>query len=221
MSNSIISLAPTMTRRLNFRHDLMDNVDDYKLKDDDVMPTIKATIAGDQEARSNLILGFMWLAKDVVSRYRAHFPETRRFTDDMCSVALEALTEFVNNLEQPANFYNRTQAFIQRRIKRFINDNRSVASASFNTNERRMYADEPLTYVFAQTYYEDSVGEEDYAPGFVDLLDAIEVLKETDKEEMHTLITMFLRQNHNIDESSLTEDERNAIEKLADIGASL
>jgi hypothetical protein len=221
MSDTIISLSPTMTRRLNFQHDLMNDVDDYTLEDEEVMPIIKRTIAGDAAARDTLILGFMWLAKDVVCRYRAHFPETRRFTDDMCSVGLEALTEFVSNLEQPAQFYNRAQAFINDRIRDFINDNRSVCSASRATNYRLKTADEPLEYHFAETFYEDAHGEDDYAPGFVDILDAIECLKEADKEEMHTLITMFLRQNHNIDEASLTDDERSAIEKLSEIGASL
>lgn len=207
-----------MTRRLNFKHDLMDNVDDYKLEDEDVMPTIKAALAGDQTSRENLILGHMWLAKDVVMRYRAHFPETVRFTDDMTSVALQAITEFVNDLEQPLNFFNRAQAFIQSRIRIYINDNRAIVSASRTTNTRRQLEDKPLEYHFAHQLDEGGTGEEDYNPGFVDILDAVERLREVDKEEMHTLINLFLRQNHNIDEADLSDDERAVIERLSQIG---
>ena len=221
MTTSIISLGTNMNRRLLFRHSLMDQVDEYKLKEDEVMSIIKATIAGDDKSRQRLILGHMWLAKDVVCRFRAHFAETRRMTDDMASEALEALTEFVNELKQPANFFNRAQARIHNRVRSYINDNRAICSASRSTNARRQQKDQPLEYYFAEHFSEEFHGEEDFNPGFVDILDAVERLREADKEQMHTLITMFLSQNHNIDESDLTEDEREVIEYLSGLGGKL
>jgi hypothetical protein len=220
MSASIISLAPTMTRRLNFKHPLFDDVDDYKIPEEEVMSFIKGAIRGNQIARDGLILGYMWLAKDVVMRYRAHFPETRRFTEDMVSVSLEALTEVVNSLDQPANLHNKIQAFVQSRIRDFINDNRSISSSSIRTNFRRQSDDKPLEYNFSQQLTED-IGEEDYHPDFVDILDSVEQLQQVDKEQMFNLIHMFLRQNHNIDEASLSEDEQNAIERLSEIASML
>ena len=55
----------------------------------------------------------------------------------------------------------------------------------------------------------------------VDILDSLERLRGSDKEEMDTLIKMFLVQNHNIDEASLSEDEREAIERLSEIVVNL
>lgn len=221
MNDNVISLSPTMQKRLNFSHPLMDNVDDYKMNEGQTPAAIVAAAKGDQQAQDDLIMGFMWLAKDVVCRYRAHFAETQRFTDDMASVALEALTEFVRKNDSPRGFFNRAQSTISGRIRDFINDNRSTFSAGKTTNQKRMAAGEPTEYNFAVQYSDDFVGEDDVQLEYVDILDAVEQLRDVDKEQLHSLITLFLKQNHNIDEASLSEDEKIAIEKLSEIGERL
>ena len=138
MSENIILLSPTMTRRANFAHPLMDLVDDYKLSEEENLEAIKKICLGDKSVRDELILGHLWLAKDVVSRFRAHWPETIRFTDDMVSEAMEALTEFVEKSDCfPSEFFNKCQQFIVTRLIFYINDNRSICAASKTTNQRR------------------------------------------------------------------------------------
>ncbi len=222
MSENIIELSPTMTRRANFAHPLMDLVDEYKLSPEDNEEAIKKICLGDKSVRDELILGHLWLAKDVVSRFRAHWPETIRFTDDMVSESMEALTEFVENSDCfPSEFFNKCQQFLVRRVTIYINDNRSIFAASRTTNERRAAAGLPLEYHFTEPLKEGMVGCLDPNPSYVDILDAIESLRETDKEHMHTLITMFLEQDHDIDEESLSPEEREAIAKLSEIGNNL
>lgn len=223
MSETIISLSPTMTRRSNFEHLLMDQVDDYKFSEEEANELIRRIPGlGEHWALGELIMGYLWLAKDVVCRFRAHWPETIRMTDDMASEALEALTEFVNNSDyDESNFFNGCQQFIVKRVTVYINDNRSICSASRTTNERRAASGQPLEYHFPVPIHDDSMGECDPNPSYVDLLDAMESLREADREHLHTLITMFLEQDHDIDEESLSDEEREAIAKLSEIGKNL
>ena len=78
---ALISLSPSMQRRQNFSHDLMDGVDDYKVEFNEC-------------TEENFVTGNMWLVKDYVMRFRAHWPSTRRFTDDLVSVGLETLCKY-------------------------------------------------------------------------------------------------------------------------------
>ncbi len=208
--NQVISLSPTMTKRMGFEHDLLDTADTYKM-----------TMAEIGTNKDRFILGHMWLVKDLVSRFRAHWPETRRMTDDLCSTGLEALTEYANNNLPALWAYNPVQAFLHGRMRDYINDNRSTFSASRATNQRREQDDAPLEYNFALTLNESLVQEDDYSPSYVDILDAIETLAETDREHMHTLIMTFLNTEHQIDEATLTDEERAAIARLSQIGRDL
>lgn len=220
--STVISLSPTMTRRLNFTHDLMDSVDEYALHGTELQQQIYNWIEESrQEGRDAVILGNMWLVKDYVSRFRAHWPETRRFTDDMCGVGLEALTEYVDSLKSRTGFLNGLKQFIHNRIRDFVNDNRSQFSASRATNQRREQEEEPVEYNYAQQLNESVIGKEDLNPSYVDILDSIESLAECDHEEMHDLIHFFLEQEHGIDEASLSDEQRQAIERLSDIGRDL
>ncbi len=222
MSEKIISLSPTMTRRSNFKHLLMDEVDSYKLTPERNQIVIKKLCLGDRLVRDDAILSHLWLAKDVVCRFRAHWPETVRMTDDLVSEAMEALTEFVDDPDCfPSEFFNKCQQFIVKRVTVYINDNRSICSASRTTNERRASKKHPLEYHFTQPVRDYAMGIEDPNPSYVDILDSIESLKETDREHMHTLITLFLEQDHDIDEESLSQEERKAIDKLSEIGKNL
>jgi len=205
---SVIDLSPTMQRRMNFEHDLLDDANDYRCA------------AEDATSRDQVILGYMWYVKDIVMRYRAHWPETRRFTDDMVSVGFEALTKYANEHFGVDWDDNVLQRSIVSRVSDYVNDNRAIVSASRSTNARRLRAGEPLEYEFAKRY-RDNVGTSDEGYTYVDILDSIERLAETDKEQMRDLILMFLEQDHDIDEASLSDEERRAVEKLAEIGKEL
>ncbi len=222
MREKVISLSPTMNRRANFRHLLMDKVDDYKLSKENSLKAIEKLCLGDKSVRDTVIFDYLWLAKDVVCRFRAHWPETVRMTDDLASEAMEALIEFIDNTDCSASeFFNKCQQFIISRVTIYINDNRSICAASRTTNQRRAAAGRPLEYNFAEPFWDYRIGRDDPNLCYVDILDSIERLAETDKEHIHTLITVFLEQDHNIDEESLSEEEREAIVKLSEIGKNL
>lgn len=203
--SEIISLSPTMQRRMGFNHYLMDQADKKEAKD--------------CKTEDEMITGHIWMVKDMVSRFRAHWPETRRLTDDLVSVGLEALTEFFrdDNLFD----FNRVNSFIHDRMRDYINDNRSAFGASRAVNYRRQQKGEPLEYHFTIQLNDELVGEDDYSTKYVDILDAVERLAETDREDMHTLILHFLNHNHKIDEASLSNEERAAVERLSEIGRDL
>ena len=213
----VISLTPTMTKRMGFEHELFDslNVDSTPVGFDKIEKLAQTL------SRDDLILASLYLVKDMVSRYRAHFPETRRMTDDLVSVGLEALTEFCDQMKNADEYRNKLNRFLNHRMRDYINDNRSMFSASRATNERRLQSGEPLEYNFATQYSDELNGEDDYSPNYVDLLDEVEALAETDREHMYHLIMLALNKNHNIDEASLTDEERAAIDRLSEIGAGL
>jgi DNA-directed RNA polymerase specialized sigma subunit len=205
----VIDLAPSMQQRLNFKHDLLDEAPayerDYK----------------DSEDRDGYILGHLWLVKDVVMRYRSHFPQTRRFTEDMVSVGLEALTDYASVKEHGERTRNGLQTKINHQIRDFINDYRADFGASRRTNERRAAKGAPLEYVFATKLKNDLMGEDFYDTAYVDILDAVESLAEADREHLHSLITLFLERDHGIDEASLTPQEQAALDWLSKIGENL
>jgi hypothetical protein len=174
--------------------------------------------ADECNGRDELILGHLWMVKDMVSRFRAHWPEARRFTDDLVSVGMEAMTEFFTGNEYD---FNKLNYFMHNRMRDFVNYNRSTFSASTKTNERREAANRPLEYNYAGQIIDDITGEDDYHVSYVDILDAVERLAEVDQEDMHTLILHFLNRNHEIDEASLTDDEKAAIARLSEIVRSL
>jgi hypothetical protein len=219
---NVISLSPAMNRRLSFEHELKDLIDERSLHGEALEAEVRKWLKTRKpEDRDDLILAMMWLPMDYVARFRAHWVETRRFTDDMFGVGLEALTEYVNVLQTDEDFLKSVSQFIHNRIRDFVNDNRSTISASRATNQRRDQEDRPLEYNFAQQLSEGMVGVDDLNPCYVDILDAVERLAECDREDMHNLITMFLKQEHGIDEASLSDEERQAVERLSEIGRDL
>lgn len=214
----IISLSPGMRFRLSFSHDLFDLQKEHIKTRDFDDEAAKYLKGGD---RDDFLMRSIWLVKDVVSRFRAHFPETVKFTDDMVSEGVFALTEFITKLADATSFYNRATARIHDRLRDWINNNRSICSASRSTNYRLQKEERPLEYHFVESIPIETLGEEHYSLEFVDILDSIEALRATDKEEMVALIQMFLDQEHGIDEESLTDEELRLITKLAGVGINL
>ena len=193
----IISLSPSMQRRLNFEHPLLDQTEEYK-KD-----------LVDCQSRDDFILGHMWLVKDLVMRFRAHWPQTRRFTEDLVSVGLETLTKRASSWD--AQTLNSLQAAIHEDMRKFINDFRSISAASHSTNARRDADEKPLEYNFAKRLNERLVGCRDDGPAWIEFMDSLQRLKEADQEHMRELVYRFLESEHGIDPETLSDGEIKAI----------
>jgi DNA-directed RNA polymerase specialized sigma subunit len=224
MAESIISLSPSMKRRLDFDHPLLDHIPEGeagRLNDNYIeLLLAEYTKTRGQAERDELIMGFLWLVKDMVCRFRAHWKETQRMTDDLVSVGVEALTEFVNNYEEPTTalkFFGGCQQFLHSRMRGYINDNRSTFSASKTTNQRRQKKDEPLEYNYAAELNEELAGMDVNDPLLVDIMDSIEAMNDIDAEEMRDLVLQFLDQQHNISEEELSDEERATIEKVTQL----
>jgi hypothetical protein len=216
--SEIIDLRPSMKKRLMFDHPLFDDADDYKVPRDQVADRVALYLENRApHRRDELILGFMWLAKDLVARFRAHWPEVRPMTDDLCSEALAAVTVFFDELQSGEQIFNKLQGRIRRALREYINNNRSAFSSSHKTNERREKNDQPLEYNFAIEHNDELNGELVTDPLLVDILDEVEHLSDIDQEEMRDLVLQFLEQNHNISESELSDEERESLEKLTQL----
>lgn len=223
MIESIISLNSSMKRRLPFDHDFMDEVGKgfYDLTPEQVGLVLVRYIA-DRSADDTYILtmSHMWLVRDLVCRFRGHFPETHPMTDDLVSVGIEAVSDFLlEEVEEDftqQKFFENLQWFIHERMRAYINDNRSAFGASLRTNKRRLQNEEQMEYNVAVEVNDDVMGCEVNDPYLVDVLDAIEQLNDVDAEEMRDLVLHFLKQNHNIDEEELSAEERASLEKLTE-----
>lgn len=220
MTDTIISLTPSMQNRLNFDHELLDHVDDWKLEKEETEPVaLRYLETGSKEDRDALIMGYLWLAKDLVCRYRAHWPETICLTDDLASEAILVLTEIVEDLKTWTNqqeFFNYCQWYICQRLRDYINDNRSICAASRATNWRRLQENQPLEYNFACEFNDELYGVNMDSSYLVDVRDAIEALGDADLEEIRDRVLYYLDAEHGISEKDLSREERASLRKLVE-----
>lgn len=218
MTECIISLSPTMQNRIDFEHELLDEVGIYKLEPEQLAPVVERYAqTRDQDDAFILNHAYMWLVKDLVCRFRAHWPQTHCMTDDMVSVGLAALSEFVQKdfeARTESQFFTEMQSFVYERMRAYINDNRSMFSASLKTNKRRQSDDRPLEYHFAGQLNDEITGSECTDTFIVDVLDSIEALNEADAEELRDRVMDYLHDNHGITEDSLSLRERQALDEL-------
>ena len=120
--DNVIRLFPTQTKFQEFKHELLDNANDYKDNEDPVLAN-------------------MWKVRRVVGQFLHYWPVTEQWTDDMASAGLEALSEFENWDDEKA-LWNR----IRHCIEVEVNNLRSIVGASFSTNRNRSSKGEPLEY---------------------------------------------------------------------------
>lgn len=223
MIECIISLNSAMKRKLPFDHDFMDEVGKgiYDLTPEQIVPILNRYIeTRTEDDKYILTMCHMWLVRDLVCRFRAHFAETIPMTDDLVSVGIEAVADKLEKKLRPMsqqNFFEELQSFIHNRMRDYINNNRSAFGASTRTNRYRQEAGEPLEYNVASEVNDELMGGEVNDPFLVDVLDSIEALTEVDAEEMRDLVIKFLKQNHNISEEELTDEERSSLEKLTQL----
>lgn len=243
----VISLKTTMQRRMNFRHELLDYVDAYKIEMEALKPIISSYLkTKSKEDRDKIVLGTLWMAKDVVCRFRAHFPETRIMTDELASEAILAVHNFLDIMEDDNWFSNRLQAFIHNSVRNYINDNRSTFSGSRETNFRRIKLGQEPEYNFAVEYNDELVGEEHdgfhfvdmladlksfldayrkgeipITPEMVDFVDSIERLLHIDYEEMRDLVLGHLQKDYHLSEEELTDQQQKLLSDMLKIGVLL
>jgi len=98
------------------------------------------------ELRQEIFLSNLHLVRHTVGRYICHWPETKRWEDDIVSVGLMALLEKIDGLEKRRldHFRAWVVPHIKWRIEEYLNNNRTSVAASLSTNLRRMKQGEPL-----------------------------------------------------------------------------
>lgn len=99
-----------------------------------------------QEMRDTIFFSNLHLVRHTVGRYLAHWPETKRFEEDMISVGVETLLQTIDKAK-PSNFdIFRPYAvmWIKGSIEDYLNRNQSTVAASRSTNFRRVRAGEPI-----------------------------------------------------------------------------
>ena len=99
-----------------------------------------------QELRDELFFSNLHLVRHTVGRYLAHWPETKRFEEDMISTGCEAVLKSIDKIKPTCFGIFRPYAvlWIKGDIEGFLNDNQSNVTASRQTNYRRKRAGEPI-----------------------------------------------------------------------------
>lgn len=230
--NSIIHLKSWQKKRFKFHHPLLDTC--RPIPEDTVPSLVGKVLAGDKEARQELIMGHLILVKWLVGRYLYHWRETRRFQDDICSEGVAAVVEYVDQItaDRKDDFRAVLVVKIKFAIEVYLNDMRTLVSASRATNFRRLKDGELPEYHYhtqleghsasedgAAEYSNREASTYDDTPEYIDLLDSLERLKEIDSEEMVDMVLLVLEQQHQLLEEDLTERERELIHRLSSIGA--
>jgi len=149
----VVRLLPGQTKFQEFKHELLDGADDYKLDN--------------PQNRDEKILSLMWVVRRLVGRYLFHWPITENLVDEMVSAGLEALCD-AESLDDESALMNH----LQMRIEMTVNNHRSIVRASLKTNVRRSAAGEDLEY--AETESLHNVGELDFDLLQAELADNLE-----------------------------------------------
>lgn len=152
----VIRLRPWQKKFMDFRHELLDTSNDYKLTDEQFA-------GADRHAQ---ILSRMWVVRRVVGRFLYHWPVTEIWLDDMASVGLEVISEF-EDLTQEKPLLNQ----LIYSIELMLNDSRSLVRASLITNRRRERDGRELEYGEMESLH--NVGEEDDDLRQAELLDEL------------------------------------------------
>lgn len=206
---NIIRLTKGQKRQMKFEHPLLDGSS----------PMTEERLAEDWGNKDDIILGHLYFIKIIVGRFLANWPETRRFTDDMVSEGMLAVTEYVSeamkNDRPPVNFQAICWTKIRTAIEIMLNNSRSMFSPSIRAQWNLLKDGQSPIYNYANRINED-LGPEDvpYDPDFVDILDELEHLTSTDREALRLIIYRCMEQDHNILESNITQEEIDAINSI-------
>ena len=208
---NIIKLTKGQKRLMKVEHPLLDNT---KLMTDEQV--IDAWGANDKDG---LIMGHFFFIKIIVGRFLAHWPETRRFEEDMVSEGLVAVTETVNKVMEayrlPEDFQATVWTKIRVGIEIMLNRDRSLFAPGTTKQWEEVKAGREPIYNYAKQFNENlEGGAEDPSLEFIDILDELEHLTEEDRENFQMIVYRCMERDHNILESDLTEDEVDRITNI-------
>jgi hypothetical protein len=169
--------------------------------------------------RDSIILGHLYFVKIIVGRFLANWPETRRFEEDMVSEGVLALTKYADDTWKsgsvPSDFQPTCWTKIRVAIEDMLNRDRSTSAPSRREQWREIEEGREPIYHYARTFNEKlEAGESSYDPEFIDILDELDFLSETDREALYTVIIKCMEQDHGILESEITDDEKQAIDDV-------
>lgn len=217
---NVIHLTSKQKTRMPFNHPLLDNAKD--LEETEIPALLFRHFKGDSQATQSLVLGNLGLVRAIVGRFLYHWPDSRRFEDDMVSEGFTALIQVLEDLTLRKQHHLRPMMVmrIKLNIEVMLNDLRSHAAASLRTNFKRLKAGKAPEYIFAGQLNEstDAPAGSDSGELCVDVLDCLERLQEVDSEEMVDLVLNALEQFHRIKESDLLPQDMELLLKLTKLG---
>jgi len=193
MSKHMVKLRSSQQTVRPFKHPLLDTAKDA-LTEEQVAALLPAAIAGNKEARGELLLGHLSMLRHTIGRYLYHWPLTRKFRDDMVSAGLFAMTRAINRLtdgvlkDKSLGTYllNHICKHVEMEIARL----RGIAPAPPRTNQRYVENGEEPIFGQVGTDLEDpdiQNGHSYMEPGFdeIDVMDTLEKLRdESDKRAL-------------------------------------
>jgi len=193
MSKHMVKLRLSQQMVRPFKHPLLDTAKDA-LIEEQIANLLPAAIAGDKEARDELLLGHLSMLRHTIGRYLYHWPLTRKFRDDMVSAGLLAMTRAINRLTENTlggkslgqYLLNNACSAIEDEIARL----RGICSAPPRTNRRRAQNREEPIFGYVETDLEDPDIQDGHSymePGFdeIDVMDTLEKLRdESDKRAL-------------------------------------
>ena len=216
---NIIHLTDGQRRCVKINHPLLDHV--VKMSEQELQDALSSYQDGSEVARDQLIMGHLYCVKNIVGRFLAHWPESKRFEEDMVSEGLIAVTDVVNIFglkDSSIEFQKKIWGKIQDRIENMLNDSRSAFSACKSENYELLKDTGEVEYNYTESIHDGAdKGSFDSDPQFIDFMDELEQFSETDQEHFRHLITQCMDQEHDIPESELSEKDIEAIEAAARI----
>lgn len=217
---NVIHLTKRQKKRSAFEHPLLGDAKDLDQKQ--LVPLLERHFKGDLVATQDIVMGSRGLVRAVVGRFLYHWPETRRFEEDMVSEGFTALVQIMETLTLAKQGHLRPMMVmkIKLNIEIMLNDMRSQMSASLSTNFQRLKDKRAPEYIYAGQLTEDNnaVGAFDAGPTYVDIMDSLERLQEVDSEEMVDLVLNALEEFHRIKESDLSSKDTELLLKLTKLG---
>lgn len=215
---NVIHLTKFQKRSMPFTNPLLDAVE--KIDENDIPALLESAQGGSRDARNKLITGNLGIVKALVGRFLYHWPESRRFEDDMVGAGAEALLDVVDTFSGEAKYLRPTMVVsAKRKIEVLLNNMRSDIYASIQTNYRRVSMGLEPEYVYAKSI--DNAlppSRLNEAIEYVDVLDSLERYQEADSEELVEGVLSALEKYYNLTENDLTDADLNLIYRLSKVG---
>jgi len=227
MSKSFIYLRGDQFNVAPYSHPMIKHGEDHRIDDEKTIELMEVYLDRDssedqkKESLEKLILGNVYIITHLIGRYVRNWPDSSDYIDDMYSEGLLSLTEQINKIDQVDLRDLRAKIVVRAKlaIEEMLNSLRFPIHASVRTQFRRIKEGSPPEYggdIPLSSKYEVPVEDGEYM--VIDLLDALESLRECDTEEMIDLVLLALEQQHNIRKQDIKDEDRELIEQLVKLG---